>query len=421
MIPVPWRSRAETYVLLPLLVLLVLFGSSAGSRYVTDGYWTAAIAKASLMLILIAPICATAAAWEGARQRRGRILDWAIARPEWQLTLTSVAPTLLMGLVGVAVSVMTLAPHAAGAPGWPNPWLIGVYLLVVVAHTMVGYALGRWLPIAVALPAALFSSYLWLAYPAGITPVWIRHLNGLSFEACCAIDQAPAARALVGTGLLAAGSALGVLLALHRSRPARLAALGCLTFSGVLAVTAVWPLGPSPGQPRAGTLACVGAAPRICLWPEQEQSRGVIEAAIRPAYGRLVAAGLDLPPTVTGQDTPDADQLFVPIAAVPNPNILVRALPVSLLAGVTPQCAAEGPWPGGDAYGPLQVWLALTAGAPAEELASTAPPEAIELVNRVYALPHERQLAWYTANRAALNDCNTTLPLDPSGFAEVSR
>ncbi|HEX5541508.1 MAG TPA: hypothetical protein VFX60_08075 [Micromonospora sp.] len=414
---VPWRSRAETYLIAPLVILTVAYGGSAASRHVTEGYWTAVIAKAGLLLFIIAPICALAAAWEGARYRRGELHDYPALRPQWQIVAVAVAPSMLLGVLGVSLASVMLAPRAVGAPGIPNPWLLLVYLLVVAAHVMVGYTIGRWFLPAIALPAALLGSYVWLAYPAGITPAWLRHLNGLSFEACCAIDQMPATRAMIGTGVLASGVIITVVVALRSGRVSRLIGAGCLVLSGAVAVGAVWPLGPSAAEPRTGQQSCAGESPTICLWPEQEGARQTIDQTLRPAYANLAAAGIALPPTVATQDTPATDQLFVPMEAVPRSTDLLWSLIVSIVPNTTPECAVTGPHLGAEALGPISAWLALTAGMPAAELESAVPPEDIALANRVRSLPGQQQLAWYEANRAAANDCTARPPLDPATFA----
>ncbi|MFV2125278.1 hypothetical protein ACFHWS_12125 [Micromonospora sp. LOL_013] len=411
----PWRSRAETYVTVPMLAL-VLFQGAAVVETATPGYWTAAVAKANLMLFIVVPLCAVCAAWEGMRHRSGGIDTQTIARPMWTVVFVAVGPTLVMGLAGVVAAVLSTAPAAVGAPGGPHLGLVGVYLLVMVGYTVVGYGLGRWLPPALALPVSLGGSYIWLAYPAAVEPFWIRHLNGLSFEGCCAIDQQPDARALLAAALFAVGIGAGTLVALAGARPGHVG--GALSFTALLvvAVTVAAPLGPSSGGPRAGAPQCVGQRPTLCLWPEQETARDAIHPALASAYPRLAAVGVTLPETVTSQESNAADAVFIVLPAESDPQTAVLSLVSSIVPDTVPACAAEGEWPGAHNRAALLVWMALAAGVPASELGPVAPPELIDLAVRVRQLDEDRQAAWYRANLAPLADCTTVPRLDPELF-----
>ena len=410
------RSRAETYLLLPLL-LLVLVQGSAVAETVTPGYWTAAVAKASVLLFIIVPLCAVCAAWEGVRHRRGRIEDLAAARPAWQVVLVAIAPTLAMGLVGVGAAVAVISPVAAGAPGWPEPWLIMVYSLVVAGHIMTGYALGRWLPPAVALPVSLGGSYVWLAYPAAIEPFWIRHLNGLSFEGCCTLDRVPAPRAMLAAGLFALGLGCGALIASHGTRLTRVVGTATFVTLAVTAVAVAFPLGPSSGSPRTGYQRCAGDAPVVCLWPEQEDHRGMAQDSLTEAYHRLDAVGIRPPSVVTtGESAADADRLFVVLPADPRPKEVIASLVSSLVPDPVLDCAADGEWPGANTRPALVAWLALSAGIPGQELRGGVPVELVDLGERVRQLSVEQQLTWYRANLAPLRDCVTQPRLDPAEY-----
>ncbi|MER7005313.1 hypothetical protein ABT297_20015 [Dactylosporangium sp. NPDC000555] len=415
-----WRTRAETYATAPLLALVLLQGSAVVGT-TTPLYWTAATANADLMLFIVVPVCAAVAAWEGARHRIGRIDTMTIVRRSWQVALVAVAPTLVMGLLGIAAAVASTAPAAVGAPGLPDPWLIAVYILVMAGHTVVGYGLGRWLPPALALPISLAGSYVWLAYPAAIEPFWIRHLNGLSFEGCCTIDRSPSPRALLATAVFAVALGAGVLSALAGTRRMRAVGGAALTVLSIVAVTVALPLGPSADAPRGGSVRCEGSKPVLCLWPEQEGSRGLVHAALASSYARLADVGMPLPAVVTAREAEARDAIFVGLAARPEPRDVVLSLVAGAVPGTVPDCATRGEWPGANSHVALTAWLALAAGVPASDLDGVAPPELIDLASRVRRLSNERQLAWYHANLAPLQDCTTQPRLDPSAFQDGAR
>lgn len=420
----PWRARAETYVTGPMLAL-VLFQGTAVADTVTSGYWMAAVAKASLMLFILVPICAVCAAWEGARHRGGGVNELGIARPVWVVAAVAVAPTLVMGVFGVAAAVVSTAPAAVGAPGGPPLGMVGVYLAVMAGHTIVGYGLGRWLSPALALPVSLSGSYVWLAYPGAVEPFWIRHLNGLSFEDCCAIAYQPDNRAVLATVLFAVGIGVGTLIALGGSRLSRIGGAVSCTAVLLVAVTVASPLGPAVSGPRDAAPRCAGQRPRLCLWPEQEQAREAIHPVLASAYSRLGEVGLTLPETVTSdvraadaKQSYAAEAVFIGLPARPGPQIAVMSLAASLVPDTPPACAAHESWPGANNHAALTVWVALAAGVPASTADSAAPPELMDLVVRVrQQLDNEQQLAWYRANLVSMGDCTTQPRLDPASFA----
>lgn len=412
-----WRGRSETYAIVPMLALVLLQGSAVVDT-ATPGYWTAAVAKADLMLFIVVPVCAVCATWEAARHRDGRIDTLAIARPAWRVALVAIAPTVVMGLLGIGAAVAATAPAAAGAPGSPHSWLIVVYSLVMTGHAVVGYGLGRWLPRALALPISLGGSYVWLAYPAAIEPFWIRHLNGLSFEACCAIDQDPSMRALLATALFAVGLCFGVLLALAGTRRMRVGGAAALVALLLTAAVVARPLGPSPGAPRAGAPRCAGGKPVLCLWPEQEAARDLIHEALASAYVRLAEVNLPLPSVVTAKDADPRDAVFVVLPVRPERREVVLSLVASAVPDTVPTCATRGEWPGADSRAVLMVWMALAAGVPASELNDMAPPELVDLAAHARQLTNKQQFAWYSANLASLKDCTTRPQLNPAAFRD---
>lgn len=414
----PLRGRAETYVTLPMLALVLLLGSTAAET-VEPGYWTGAVAKANLMLFVIVPLCAVCAAWEGARHRRGGLDQMAAARPAWQVFLVAVAPTLLMGLAGIVAALLTTTvPAALGAPGYPPFGLIGVYLLVAAAHAAVGYGLGRWLRPALALPVALGGSYIWLAYPAGLELFWLRHLSGLSFEGCCAVDQEPPVRAVLATALFALGLIVGVLLALGGTRRARISGAAGLVALIAVAVGVALPLGPASSAPRAGAVQCAGEKPVLCLWPEQEEARVKVHPALASSYSRLTEMGLVLPATLTTKEGGTGEGLYLNLPTSPEPMGAVLSMASSIVPNPFPECATEGEWPGGYNHQALTVWMALAAGVPARDLTPLVGPELVGLGEQVRQLDVAQQVAWYNANLAPMFDCTTLPRLDPEEFVQ---
>ena len=98
-----------------------------------------------------------------------------------------------------------------------------------------------------------------------------------------------------------------------------------------------------------------------------------------------------------------------------------------------PACAETSRFPGADAAEYVRAWLLDTAGMPPDELARRFPdpapvdpalfpdaggppaPSVMSIIARVRSLATSRQLAWMTANLAALSTCNRAPEITPGG------
>ncbi|WP_147255559.1 hypothetical protein [Streptomyces sp. PT12] len=387
------------------LILWLLAYSGNVTELVTRGYWESVTAQSTFLLVWTAPAVAACGAWEGTRVRRSAVLEGAPTRSPVAVALTALAPTLLLGGLSVALAVSLLAPQAMGYPGWPSLPVMALQLLVVAAHTVVGYVLGLSALRALAVPVALVGSFLWMAYPAALPAFWVRQLNGTNIAECCAIDQTVATRGIIAPAVVAMGMIAAAWLWSMRRRLYQIPAVVAL---GSLIATGAWiaqPLGYAAAQDRpAAERSCTGAEPRVCLWPEQRRSAAEITRWAGEAHDRLEAAGISVRAEIT------------PMSAAPRRDDVIGLVAFGVLPNDIPACASRGDWPGNLAFGPLHAWLSLTAGVDPVSLAGRYIPQEVEIAERVRELPQPAQQEWFQRNAPTLTVCDQHPNLDPAHY-----
>jgi len=402
-----------------LLLVPTVFAYGVDMRpFAEEGYWSSVSGKVSFGLTFVGPACAVCGAWEAGRLRRARVFAWAPARGRLRVTVDALVPVLLLGLAGVIAGLVAAWPAVAGAPGGPNPLIALTWGMVIVGHTAWGFLLGHFLIAPAAIPTAAMTAYVWMAYPATLSNPWVRHLNGVSLESCCALDQEPSTRVVAGVCVLAAGSVLAVSIAVAGPRRAATYAIASavVAVSGVGGALSVHTMGTEAVQTRDNGGTCSGTAPRVCLWPEQGDGARGIGDRLRTSHAALVAAGIDLPGTLTTTDPPAPDRLRLWLTAHPTGQEAVMALAAAMLPAGPPECARQGrPYAAYAAYAPTLAWLGLTAGAAPGAETDRIQPRDWQLAAHVREFATAQQLAWYTTNRDALATCGVPAALDPTG------
>ncbi|MFD8479993.1 hypothetical protein [Kitasatospora sp. NPDC059673] len=404
-----WSTLLRTSIALrvaPALLIWVVAYVGNVNAWVVQGYWESVTAQSSFLLGFTAPACAACAAWEGTRVRASRVLDGAPVRSAAAIAAWRMLPVLAMGLIAVLLPLALLAPEAAGSPGGPTLSILGSELLVVAAHTALGYAAGHSLPTLLAVPLVTVTSFVWMAYPASLNTLWVRQLNGHNFSECCALDQQVSYRALAAAGLVALGVIAGALLWLAGTAwllrtASALAVAAALTAGSLVAM----PLGYQASVARdESLLRCDSGRPQLCLWPEQREAGADIRAWADQAHAQLAAAGVQ-----------GSGRLTL-LSARPSRGEVVNAVARSAVTHTVPDCARGGAWPGSRAVGPVNAWLTVSAGGALKDLKGKLRPDDAQLVSRVVAAPAEAQLAWFQRNAETLTSCDRTPDLDPGHY-----
>lgn len=288
------RLRTAPGVWLAPLVALVFI--MVDQNAVGETYWLARIVDDTAKVMVANGLCAVAGAWEGARLRAVALTGNRV-RPWWRVL---VGPTVASAAVTTVLTVIFMGRH--GVATHPLGWaILGVTLLSVWSWTIVGIALGLWLPMAVAAPVALAMPVAWMTFPPGMSAYWLRHLTG-TWISCCTITQTLNPVVVTGTlavqtGLLAAGVIAASARVARRGRWLLLClGLVCLVMGFIVGVVQVKALDAFPTRAREIVVTCEavdGVGVDLCLLPEHESERGVIEASAKrvlPIWRRAGAA-----------------------------------------------------------------------------------------------------------------------------------
>ncbi|MFJ9420283.1 hypothetical protein ACIRPT_39965 [Streptomyces sp. NPDC101227] len=420
------RSSSASWLAPLLAAFVALLLSDDLTAKVTHGYWPSVLGAANFALPFVAPACATAGAWEGTRITRGNVAGWAPTRSTLGIALPLLAPVFVLGAVGMAVAAALTISTGRPDVGTPPIGMVLVWMVILAAHSMAGFLLGKRLPLVIATPLALVLSFVLTAYPAAMEPLWLRHMVTGGMSSCCSLDQTPNWRAAASALLLALAviSACALALtALHQRTRAVLISTALvvgIAGSGGLA----YGLPADPVTPRAeDQLQCAGENPRVCLWPELSRQAAMIRENASDARHRLQEAGLAVPKTLTMEEHSGGDALFIGTWPDPSASEVRAGVGTALMPSDPPSCAQSGSnFPGADAYGPTAAWLALTAGAESQEAAGRYGEKEAAVAARVQQSSHDAQLAWFRQNSKALRDCTTRPAPIPSAHAlETSR
>jgi hypothetical protein len=269
----------------------------------------------------------------------------------------------------------------------------------------IGYVIGLNLPRLLAVPVALVGSFVWMAYPAAMNVFWVRQLNGTNLAECCTLDQIAAPRSILAPVLVAIGLLLAARLVTIRQWALRILAPVVLAVAVAVSAWIVQPLGYGAAEPRSTALrTCSDTQPRVCLWPEQHDAAKDIVTWATDPHTRLADLGVTTAAELS------------PRSSTPTSNTVHSLVALSALPKDIPTCAKYGEWPGSRAFGPLSVWLTITAGADSRVVASGYAPAEVEVATRILQRPHRAQLAWFQQNAKTLTRCDLQPVLDPERF-----
>ena len=295
--------RSAALPALPVLLAIVAAHIALRPRlWAHEWFW--AIYQFNFVTILIGPLLAGVAAWEGWRcSAAADLLDTGaqprrVAAVTWLATLLCGLLVFVVGLVSVGIIV-----RVAGTPGAPPLAALASVLPamgLLAAECAVGLLIGWWVRHVLAAPAAAVGCFLlslWL-YVSG--PTVLIEVGGASGSMIgVSVRVGPA---LAQLAYFAAVVLLAVLL-VGRPRPwsgtpAALASLAPAATAGVLVLGTASILvaqGPNRLQPAPEALVCVGTAPQVCVSAGYVRYAAGARAALLPYLSRLTEAGVPVP------------------------------------------------------------------------------------------------------------------------------
>lgn len=416
------RVQPAVWLGLPLIVLSAIY--ALGYQPATeDPYGVSLTAAGTVTLGFVAPVCAALAAWEGGRLRRADWWSLPHVRPLAAVAGALLAPVIVAGLLAVLAAIIVEFAKSS-LLAIPDLRLVLLSLLVITGHAMVGFAVGLRVPVVVAAPSVLVASYLWMAFPRAMEPLWLRHLNG-SLSSCCLPQDDLALSALVAAMLVALGMALAgaVLIAQHGRWRNLVIGIGVLVASFGLASPLVADLGPDPVVARnADELVCrESGGMTVCVWPEHAERLDEVVGIATRAVERWRAVGLSVPSKYSEARVTDADAETsgFGFSRQSSQADILHTLAYGLLPAL-PTCAETGAYPGFDARDPIHAWYDATGGMSKADLEQRFPPSGVpgdpsplEILNLLTAATPEARAAWLADNLAAAASCDRQPQLLP--------
>ncbi len=412
------RVSPGAWLSVPLVLLALIYVATFQSRIRADPYPVAVTSTALATLGFIVPIVAALGAWEGGRLRRSDW--WALphVRSRTAIAALALAPAVVAGVV--AASAGMLANLYAVDLLLPDPRPVAVAVVVVVAHALAGFSLGLAVPVVVAAPVALLTSFVWMVFLRAIEPIWLRHLNGGALELCCGRHEELAPAAVVGAVVVALGLMGASIAFLTRYRFRRrdvLVPLVPLLVGLVAGSVIVSGLGSQPTVARdQSNLVCAppSSSVTVCVWPEHADRLQEVSSIAEKAAQGWRAVGLRVSPRFA-EGLPEATPpgtLAFGFSRESDTNDILSGFAYAMLP-TWPACADRGPYLGYDAFDYVHAWFAMTGGMSDEEIerrfgdlqargAATIPA----VLGKVRALPAEGQLDWVADNVAALQVCD---------------
>ena len=297
--------------LIAVVFIMVDQNASSGS------YWLPLVVGDTAKVMVANGLCAFAGALEGRRLKTVALTSNRV-RAWWRILL---GPVVASASVTTVLTVIFVARH--GFASHPLGWaVLGVTLLSVWSWTIAGVALGLWLPVAVAAPLALAVPVAWMIFPPGMSIYWLRHLT-VTWLSCCTITQTLNPVVITGTlavqlGLLAGGVIVAsARVARHGRRLSLCLGVLALSMGFVAGAVQVGHLDAFPTIARETVVRCravEGTGVQVCLLPEHESERSMVDSAAKRVFPMWRRAGIDLPRWYSEQPLPgrkDAVELSV--------------------------------------------------------------------------------------------------------------
>ena len=297
--------------LIAVVFIMVDQNASSGS------YWLPLVVGDTARVMVANGLCAFAGALEGRRLKTVALTSNRV-RAWWRILL---GPVVASASVTTVLTVIFVARH--GFASHPLGWaVLGVTLLSVWSWTIAGVALGLWLPVAVAAPLALAVPVAWMIFPPGMSIYWLRHLT-VTWLSCCTITQTLNPVVITGTlavqlGLLVGGVIVAsARVARHGRRLSLCLGVLALSMGFVAGAVQVGHLDAFPTIARETVVRCravEGTGVQVCLLPEHESERSMLDSAAKRVFPMWRRAGIDLPRWYSEQPLPgrkDAVELSV--------------------------------------------------------------------------------------------------------------
>jgi hypothetical protein len=360
---------------------------------------------------MAAAAVAALAAVEATRLRALGTWELGAARATWQV---AVQPVLIAVL---SLTVLTAGVTAGGlwvvgvAPDLYVLQLMGIVVVLLTAHAVIGFVVGRRLHALYAAPLVAVAVFVGISFPLGTDSYWAHHVTGsigwLGFgEAYSPAMTVAAVLPTVGVAL-----ACVVLSGPRRTGVVSVAAGVVFASGGLLGAYGIakdW-RAIAPAAEGLAPVTCEGAMPEVCLPSAGADHIGEIQAGLARMTRELHASGV-----ITEKPTRITD---LTVAATQQPAATGAHWALDLVPGNADQALGENiaiavvgtpcPDPDWNTLHHNTLWAARAIGAESQYLdwlaretegfgQGQSKEQLLAEMARVDGLPAREQRAWYT-------------------------
>ncbi len=398
------RVSPASWLLLPMVAAAWAYARTIVAEGVSaDPYPLAWTAAGEGVLVWVASACAGLCAWEGGRLRRARWWDKPHARSKLTIAAWSCALPWTVGMCAMLLATgYLLLQRGVHVPDWR---VLGLIAIQITCYSLLGFALGVWLPLVLSVPLSMLLVWTWLALPVGMEPVWLRHLNGSGLFLCCSAEWDLAPKAVLAMVLVTLGVGASAMVLMTIARWRWLAVVP-LAIALALAVPLVRGFGYVPVVARdPSLLRCAGSQPRVCVWPEHAGMLPRILSMLAQAREAWASQGVNLPDTLTeGQAKGPGEAEFD--TNVKTDDVSLKLSLASAVVGADPNCESEEAF---DAGMRATFWLGVKAGIPISEIAKRyQDPSTFSEIRQVSRWSPQEQASWLREQLAAARSCGPT-------------
>jgi hypothetical protein len=255
----------------PVALALPLFYLAAGRGELGTSYgYAPSIVSSTLRPVypFAYAVASGLAAWESAGLTAARVWELAPVRSRYHVAAQALAPVVGLAWLMFLVPVGVALAHAGTLPTVESLRPLAVALPLSVAHAVIGFGIGRRTKRLISVPVLFLATWVLVAFPVAVEPLWLRHLSG-GYPMDLQFGEVATLGSLLPHLMLTGGAALAVALGWLRrgTLGLRVALSAVVAVAGTLGAYAmVNGLGANaPVLSGRAPMTCVGSAPKVCM------------------------------------------------------------------------------------------------------------------------------------------------------------
>ncbi|MEU6509089.1 hypothetical protein [Streptomyces sp. NPDC046942] len=199
--------------------------------------------------------------------KSARVWALAPARSRYRIAANALAPVIVLAWLVLLLPAAVSLARSATMPSLDSLRLPLAAMVLCVAHAVLGFAVGCWVPRIIATPILAVADWIAVAFTRSVLPYWPRHVSGQF--GTFGFGEVPDFVTVAVPVLLAGGTAVGLIILWlpYGWRVLRIALAAVVAVGGVLGayrMSADWPATP-PLTTGNVAMTCAGSAPRMCV------------------------------------------------------------------------------------------------------------------------------------------------------------